>query len=132
VQHYVAEVAEPTYCGMNSISDVITANAGTQVNVVRELSAEKVDDGRDPLHEQVMAHPMDAFMRFSKTMGPPTKTPRQPVRSAGRDDNRRETPPFAASIARRGAVGNAVNDFAASESRKANMPSSARFRSCVP
>jgi hypothetical protein len=51
VQHYVAEVAEPTYCGMNSISDVITANAGTQVNVVRELSAENIDHGRDPLRE---------------------------------------------------------------------------------
>lgn len=46
VQHYVAEVAEPAHCRMNSISDVFTANGRTQVNVVWELIAEKIDDGR--------------------------------------------------------------------------------------
>ena len=79
VQHYVAEVAEPAYCRMNSISDVFTANGRTQVNVVWELMAEKIDDGRTRYTNKVTAHPTDAFMRFIESTVSVTKRPRQPV-----------------------------------------------------
>lgn len=44
VQHYVAEEATPTYCRMNSISDVFTAAGRTQVNVIWELTAAAIDE----------------------------------------------------------------------------------------
>ena len=101
VQHYVAEVAEPAYCRMNSISDVFTANGRTQVNVVWELMAEKIDDGRTRYTNKVTAHPTDAFMRFIEEHGVSYEEAAAARQSAGGDHNSRETPLFAASIARR-------------------------------
>ncbi len=101
VQHYVAEVAEPTYCRMNSISDVFTANGRTQVNVVWELIAEKIDDSRTRYTNKVTAHPTDAFMRFIEYHGVAYEGAAAARQAAGGDHNSRETPLFAASIARR-------------------------------
>ncbi|EJC66499.1 hypothetical protein Rleg5DRAFT_2216 [Rhizobium leguminosarum bv. viciae WSM1455] len=101
VQHYVAEVAEPAYCRMNSISDVFTANGRTQVNVVWELIAEKVDDSRTRYTNRVTAHPTEAFMDFLAEHGVEYKDAAAARQAAGGDHNRRETPLFAASIARR-------------------------------
>ncbi|MDR6817036.1 hypothetical protein J2X76_002209 [Neorhizobium sp. 2083] len=101
VQHYVAEVAEPTYCRMNSISDVFTANGRTQVNVVWELSAEKTDDRRTRYTNKVTAHPTDAFISFIQVHGVTYEDAAAARQAAGGDHNRRETPLFAASIARR-------------------------------
>ncbi|MGO6707008.1 hypothetical protein [Rhizobium leguminosarum] len=100
VQHYVAEVAEPAYCRMNSISDVFTANGRTQVNVVWELIAEKVDDSRTRYTNRVTAHPTEAFMDFLAEHGVEYKDAAAARQVAGGDHNRRETPLFAASIAR--------------------------------
>lgn len=101
VQHYVAEVAGPTYCRMNSISDVFTASGRTQVNVVWELSAEKIDDGRTRYTNKVTAHPTDAFMSFIQDHGVTYEDAAAARQAAGGDHNHRETPLFAASIARR-------------------------------
>lgn len=101
VQHYVAEVAEPAYCRMNSISDVFTANGRTQVNVVWELIAEKIDDRRTRYTNKVTAHPTDAFMTFIQDRGVTYEDAAAARQAAGGDHNRRETPLFAASIARR-------------------------------
>jgi hypothetical protein len=101
VQHYVAEIAEPTYCRMNSISDVFTANGRTQVNVIWELMAEKIDDHRTRYTNKVTAHPTDAFMTFIKDHGVSYEDAAAARQSAGGDHNSRETPLFAASIARR-------------------------------
>jgi hypothetical protein len=100
VQHYVAEVAGPTYCRMNSISDVFTVNGRTQVNVVWELIAEKIDDRRTRYTNRVTAHPTDAFMAFLGEYGTKYDDAAAARQAAGGDHNSRETPLFAASIAR--------------------------------
>jgi spore cortex formation protein SpoVR/YcgB (stage V sporulation) len=69
VQHCVAEVAEPTYFRVNSISEVLTANGRTQVNVIWELVAEKIDENRTRYTNRVTAHPTDAFMAFLQEHG---------------------------------------------------------------
>ncbi|RAI01582.1 hypothetical protein DLJ53_09165 [Acuticoccus sediminis] len=101
IQHYVAEEAGPTYCRMNSISDVFTAAGRTQVNVVWELNAEKIEGGRTRYTNSVTAHPTDAFMAFIAEHGITYEDAAAARQSAGGDHNRRETPLFAASIARK-------------------------------
>lgn len=101
VQHYVAEDAGPTYVRMNSISDVFTANGRTQVNVVWELMAEAVENGRTRYTNRVTAYPTDGFMDFLEAHQLSYETAAAARQAAGGDHNRRETPLFAASIARR-------------------------------
>ena len=101
VQHYVAEEATPTYCRMNSISDVFTANGRTQVNVVWELFAEGTGDGRTKYTNRVTALPTDAFMAFIERNGVAYADAAAARQEAGGDHNRRETPMYAESIARR-------------------------------
>ncbi|MEH0194298.1 hypothetical protein V7S57_01045 [Caulobacter sp. CCNWLY153] len=101
VQHYVADEAGPTYCRMNSISDVFTANGRTQVNVIWELIAEAIDDKRTRYTNRVTAHPTDVFMGFLAEHGLDYDHAAAARQAAGGDHNRRETPMFAESIARR-------------------------------
>lgn len=101
VQHYIAEEVTPAYCRMNSISDVFTANGRTQVNVLWELSAEAIDEHRTRYTNSVTARPTDAFMAFLEEHGVSYEDAAKARQEAGGDHNRRETPLFAASIARR-------------------------------
>ncbi len=101
VQHYVAEEATPSYCRMNSISDVFTPVGRTQVNVIWELIAEPLDGGRTRYTNRVTSHPTDVFMDFIKQHGQSFEQAAEARQAAGGDHNRRETPLFAASIARR-------------------------------
>lgn len=101
VQHYVAEEATPSYVRMNSISDVFTANGRTQVNVLWELIAEDAGNGRTRYTNRVTARPTDAFMAFLAEHGIAFADAAAARQAAGSDHNRRETPLFAESIARR-------------------------------
>lgn len=101
VQHYVAEEATPTYCRMNSISDVFTAAGRTQVNVIWELKAEGIGGGRTRYTNSVTAHPTDAFMDFIAAHNISYADAAKARQDAGGDHNHRETPLFAASIGRR-------------------------------
>ncbi|MBB6250995.1 hypothetical protein [Nitrospirillum iridis] len=101
VQHYVAEEARPDYVRMNSISDVFTANGRTQVNVLWELIAEDAGNGRTRYTNRVTARPTDAFMDFIAAHGIRFEDAAAARQAAGGDHNRRETPFFAESIARR-------------------------------
>lgn len=101
VQHYVADEAGKTYVRMNSISDVFTSNGRTQVNVIWELKAEAIDGGRTRYTNSVTAHPTDAFMTFLEAHGISYEDAAKARQEAGSDHNSRETPLFAASIARR-------------------------------
>lgn len=105
VQHYVAEEATATYCRMNSISDVFTSAGRTQVNVIWELAAEGSEGGRTRYTNSVTAYPTDAFMEFIAAHGISYEDAAAARQAAGGDHNHRETPLFAASIARR-ALGN--------------------------
>src|ERR1700734_638261 len=44
VQHYVAEVQQPHFCRMVSISDSISPSGRTKLQVVWELSAKRIDN----------------------------------------------------------------------------------------
>ncbi|MGM4894051.1 hypothetical protein [Tardiphaga sp. 839_C3_N1_4] len=101
IQHYVAEQATPTYCRMNSLSDVFTASGRTQVNVIWELIAEPLDAGRTRYTNRVTCHPTDAFMAFIAEHGQTFEQAAAARQAAGGDHNSRETPLFAASIARK-------------------------------
>ncbi len=101
VQHYAAEEATPSYVRMNSISDVFTANGRTQVNVVWELIAEDAGDGRTRYTNRVTARPTDVFVAFLAEHGIAFADAAEARQLAGSDHNRRETPFFAESIARR-------------------------------
>jgi hypothetical protein len=101
IQHYVAEEATPAYCRMNSISDVFTPVGRTQVNVVWELIAEAIGEGRTRYTNRVTSHPTDVFLAFLATHGQTFEAAAAARQQAGGDHNRRETPLFAASIARR-------------------------------
>lgn len=101
VQHYVAEEARPDYVRMNSISDVFTANGRTQVNVLWELIAEDAGSGHTLYTNRVTARPTDAFIDFLAQHGLRFEDAAAARQAAGGDHNRRETPFFAQSIARR-------------------------------
>jgi hypothetical protein len=105
IQHYVAEVATPSYCRMNSISDVFTPVGHTQVNVIWELIAERLDDNHTRYTNKVTSHPTDAFMSFLEAHNQTFEQAAAARQSAGGDHNRRETPLFAASIARKAKAG---------------------------
>lgn len=100
VQHYVADEARPDYVRMNSISDVFTAAGRTQVNVVWELIAEDMGEGRTRYTNRVTSHPTDAFMTFIAEHGQTFEQAAAARQAASGDHNRRETPLFAASIGR--------------------------------
>ena len=101
VQHYVADEASKSYCRMNSISDVFSANGRTQINVVWELIAEPTNDGRTLYTNRVTSRPTDAFIDFLKDHGLTLERAAQARQEASSDHNRRETSLFAASIGRR-------------------------------
>ncbi|TNM66426.1 hypothetical protein [Aliirhizobium smilacinae] len=102
VQHYVADEATPSYCRMNSISDVFTPTGErTQVNVIWELIAEPIDGNRTRYTNRVTCHPTDAFMSFIEQHGQTFEQAAAARQAAGGDHNHRETPLFAESIARK-------------------------------
>lgn len=102
VQHYVADEASPSYCRMNSISDVFTPSGErTQVNVIWELIAEAIEGNRTRYTNRVTCHPTDAFMQFIAEHGQTFEQAAAARRAAGGDHNHRETPLFAESIARK-------------------------------
>jgi hypothetical protein len=101
VQHYVADEATPSYCRMNSISDVFTASGRMQVNVLWELVTKDAGEGRTRYTNRVTARPTEAFMTFIAEHGISYEAAADARQAAGSDHNRRETPIFAESIARR-------------------------------
>lgn len=102
IQHYVAEVATPSYCRMNSISDVFTPTGDrTQVNVIWELIAEPIEGNRTRYTNRVTCHPTDVFLAFIEQHGQTFEQAAAARQAAGGDHNHRETPLFAESIARK-------------------------------
>ncbi len=101
VQHYVAEVAEKAYCRMVSTSDVFTPHGRTSVQVIWELSAKHAGDGRTEYTNKVTSHPTEHFLAFIEKNGISFEQAARDRDAASGDHNRRETPLFAESIARR-------------------------------
>lgn len=101
IQHYVAEVATAELCRMVSISDAFTPNGRTQVQVIWTLSAKRIDDDHTEYTNSVVAHPTVGFMEFIAEKGISFEDAAAARQRDGGDHNRRETPFFAESIARR-------------------------------
>jgi hypothetical protein len=101
VQHYVAETATPNLCRMISTSDAFTPNGRARVQVIWTLSVKPIDETHCEYTNSVIAHPTAAFMEFIATHDISFEQAVAARQRDGGDHNRRETPLFAESIARR-------------------------------
>jgi hypothetical protein len=101
IQRYVAEIAKPDLCRMVSISDAFTPNGRTTAQVIWTLSVKRVDDGRCEYTNSVVAHPTQEFMDFIGKHATSFEQAAAARQRDGGDHNRRETPLFAESIARK-------------------------------
>ncbi|MET8565368.1 hypothetical protein ABZV75_34215 [Streptomyces flaveolus] len=99
VQHYVAEAAEK-HCHMVSLSDVLTPHGWTTVQVIWDLSVKDNGDGTLPYTNRVTSHPTREFMDFIEKNGTSFEEVAAARQAASGDHCRRETPLYAASIAR--------------------------------
>ncbi|MYS19702.1 hypothetical protein GA0115240_11214 [Streptomyces sp. DvalAA-14] len=100
IQHYVAEVAEKQHCHMVSLSDVLTPNGWTTVQVVWDLSAKDNGDGTVTYTNSVTSRPTAEFLEFCELNGVSFEQAARERQAASGDHCRRETPLFAASIER--------------------------------
>jgi hypothetical protein len=100
VQHYRYEVAEANHCHMVSLSDVLTPQGWTTVQVIWDLLMERIDDTRCRYTNSVTSHPTDDFLAFIEANGQTFEAAAAARQSASGAHNKRETPLFAESIAR--------------------------------
>ncbi|POX58432.1 hypothetical protein C3492_38055 [Streptomyces sp. Ru62] len=100
IQHYVAEIAEKHHCHMVSTSDVLTPHGWTTVQVIWDLSVKDNGDGTLTYTNQVTSHPTQEFMDFIEKNGTTFEEAAAARQAASGDHCRRETPLYAASIAR--------------------------------
>lgn len=101
IQHYVAEVATPSFCRMISVSDAFTQYGPTRVQVIWTLSVKRVDDQTCEYTNSVVAHPTAEFMKFIAGRKMTFEDAAAARQRDGGDHNRRETPLFAASLERK-------------------------------
>jgi len=101
VQHFVAQVQEPHFCRLVSISDAITTKGRTKVQLVWELSAKKIDDHTCEYSNHIHASVTDEFLTFIEKNGVTFEQARAARQQASDSHNREETPNFAKSIERR-------------------------------
>ncbi|MDM0079795.1 hypothetical protein QTI17_04240 [Variovorax sp. J31P179] len=100
VQHYVGEVVGKLRCLLVSTSDVFTPAGRTRVQVIWELSAKGLSDGRTEYTNSVVSHPTEEFLTFIASHGVSFEQASHDRQLASGDHNSRETPLFAESIAR--------------------------------
>jgi putative intracellular protease/amidase len=98
VQHYVAEVQEPHFCRMVSISDSISPAGRTKLQVVWELSVKKVDDHTCEYTNHIHSTATDQTLTFFKEHGIPFEKAHAVRQQASHAHNQEETPKFAKSI----------------------------------
>lgn len=101
VQHYVYEVAEKAHCHMVSLSDVLTPQGWTTVQVIWDLSAADNGDGTCQYTNSVTSRPTSEFLAFTEKNGVTFEDAAAARQAASDDHNHLETPLFAASIGRR-------------------------------
>ena len=101
VQHYVGEVREPHFCRLISISDSISPVGRTKLQVVWELSAQKVDDQTCEFTNHIHSSAIDQTLAFLDEHGISLKQARAARQQASQAHNQEETPKFARSIERR-------------------------------
>jgi hypothetical protein len=98
VQHYVAEVREPHFCRMVSISDSISPAGRTKLRVVWELSVKKLDDQTCEYTNHIHSTAIDQTLAFFKEHNIPFERAHATRQQASHAHNQEETPKFAKSI----------------------------------
>ena len=98
VQHYVAEVQEPHFCRMVSISDSISPAGRTKLQVVWELSARKLDDQTCEYTNHIHSSAIEQTLAFFQEHHIPFEKARDARQQASHVHNQEETPKFAKSI----------------------------------
>jgi putative intracellular protease/amidase len=98
VQHYVAEVREPHFCRMVSISDSISPAGRTKLRVVWELSVKKIDDQSCEYTNHIHSTAIDQTLTFFEEHGIPFERAHAARQQASHAHNQEETPKFAKSI----------------------------------
>jgi hypothetical protein len=101
IQHYVAEIHEPHFCRMVSISDSISQVGRTKLQVIWELSAKKTSDQTCEFTNHIHSSAIDETIAFFKDQGIPFESARNARQQASHAHNLEETPLFAKSIERR-------------------------------
>ncbi|SIT30454.1 hypothetical protein SAMN05421788_109228 [Filimonas lacunae] len=101
IQHYVAEIHEPHYCRMVSISDAISVNGRTKVKVQWELRATKIDDTHTEYTNEINAFATDEFLEFIEEHKITLEEAANARQNASDSHNKEETPNFAKSIERK-------------------------------
>lgn len=98
IQHYIAVVHEPDYCRMLSVSDTITANGRSTVQVLWELKAEPIDAFTSRYTNTIHATATPEFIEFISLHGISLTDAARSRQEASDLHNREETPNFAKSI----------------------------------
>jgi hypothetical protein len=101
VQHYVAEIREPHFCRLVSISDSISPVGRTKLQVVWELSARQTAEQTCEFTNHIHSSAIDETMTFFNDHGIPFDSAREARQQASHAHNLQETPLFAKSIERR-------------------------------
>lgn len=100
VQQYRFEVAEPHYCKMVSLSDVLTPQGWTATQVIWELRMEQINGDQCRYTNTVTSHPTDHFLEFIAEHGQTFAEAAAARQDASGRHCRVETPLYAQSIAR--------------------------------
>src|SRR4029077_8412011 len=100
-QHYVGAITEPHLCRMVSLSDAFSPKGHTKVHVLWELSVKPINSTHCEYTNAVTATSTKEFLDFIKQHGISFEQAAAVRQAAGGDHNRRETPLFAESIARK-------------------------------
>ena len=102
IQQYVGEVFEAHHCRMVSVSDGFPLSGGvrTQSVVTWTLAVEPTSEARCRLVNSVTSEATPALMELIRQSGQTFEQASAPRQQAASDHNRRETPGYAASIAR--------------------------------
>jgi len=105
IQHYLATVHQPDYCRMLSVSDAITKNGRTKVQVLWELRVTRIDDNTCEYSNSIHATATDEFLEFIKEHGTTIEQARAARQAASDEHNKEETPLFAKSIEKKALTG---------------------------
>jgi putative intracellular protease/amidase len=101
VQHYVAEVLQPHFCRMVSISDSFSPAGRTKLQVIWELSAKRIDDYSCEYTNHIHSTAIAQTLAFLKEHNIPLESARAARQRASHAHNLEETPKFAKSIERK-------------------------------
>ncbi|TXI88507.1 MAG: hypothetical protein E6Q36_05470 [Chryseobacterium sp.] len=105
VQHYIADVHRPDYCRMLSISDSITKNGRTKVQVLWELKVTKIDENTCLYTNEIHATATPEMFEYMKDHGINLADAAASRQAASDAHNHEETPNFAKSIENKALTG---------------------------